>query len=273
MRALQQVFGCSERRACRLVGISRSLCRYVGTRPTWPALRARLQMLAEARRRFGYRRLAVLLRREGFGVNHKRVYRLYRQAGLSVRRRGRRRRVPRGLPPVAPPTRANERWSMDFLADALQGGRRLRILAVVDDYTRACLALEVDTSIGGHRVVQVLERLVATRGQPQLLRSDNGPEFAGRALDAWASAQGIGQHFIVPGKPTQNAYVESFNGHFRDECLNEHWFHSLAEARHVIEAWRSDYNRARPHSSLGDATPAEFEEALLTRAAAGPLSS
>jgi len=162
---------------------------------------------------------------------------------------------------------------MDFLADALQDGRRLRILAVVDDYTRVCLALEVDTSLGGQRVVQVLQRVVETRGQPQVLLSDNGPEFAGRALDAWVYAQGVRQHFIAPGKLTQNAYVESFNGHFRDECLNEHWFGSLAEARHVIEAWRHDYNRERPHSSLGDATPAEFEAALLTRAAAGPLSS
>jgi len=266
-------FGLSERRACVLVGLGRSTCRYQPRRPDWPTLRERLRTLAGERRRFGYRRLHVLLRREGYPVNHKRVYRLYRQEGLTVRRRGRRRRVSRQGPALRPPTQPNERWSLDFLADVLEGGRRFRILAIVDDYTRACLAIEVDTSIGGSRVVQVLERIVETRGQPEVLVSDNGPEFAGRALDAWAYARGIRLHFITPGKPAENAYVESFNGKFRDECLNEHWFFSLTDARSRIEAWRRDYNTTRPHSSLDNATPEEFEQLTFSRATPVGLSS
>ncbi len=266
-------FELSERRACALVGLGRSTCRYRPWRLDWPELRERLRTLAGERRRFGYRRLHVLLRREGYGINHKRIYRLYCQEGLAVRRRGRRRRIGRGSPLLGAPTRPNERWSLDFLADVLEDGRRIRILAIVDDYTRACLATEVDTSIGGRRVVEVLQRLVASRGQPAVLLSDNGPEFAGRALDAWAYARGIRLHFITPGKPTENAYIESFNGKFRDECLNEHWFFSLADARSRIEAWRWDYNTTRPHSSLGNSTPQEFEQFTLSRAPEVVLSS
>ena len=266
-------FGLSERHACAVVGLARSTCRYQPRRPEWPELRERLRTLAGDRRRFGYRRLHVLLRREGYRVNHKRVYRLYRQEGLTVRRRGRRRRSLRGVPPLVSPTCVNERWSIDFLADVLEDGRRLRILAIVDDHTRACLAIEVDTSIGGRRVVQVLQRLVETRGRPAVLVSDNGPEFAGKALDAWAYAQGVRLHFITPGKPAENAYIESFNGKFRDECLNEHWFFGLVDARSRIEAWRRDYNTARPHSSLDNATPEEFEQLTLSRATPVVLSS
>jgi putative transposase len=249
----------SERRACALVGVGRSTCRYRARRPPDLALRERLRILATERRRFGYRRLHVLLRREGQRINLKRIYRLYREEGLTVRRRRRRRRMPRGTPP-ARPTRPNERWSLDFVLDVLENGRRVRLLAVVDDFTRACLAIEVDTSIGGHRVVQVLERVIADRGRPTILVMDNGPEFVGRALDRWAYAQGIQLHFIEPGKPNQNAYVEGFNGRLRDECLNEHWFLSPAEARDAVEAWCFDYNGLRPHSSLGNVPPAEFEQ-------------
>ena len=212
VRAIQMKFKLSERRACALVGLGRSTCRYRLRRLEWPALRDRLRELAGQRRRFGYRRLHVLLRREGFGVNLKRIYRLYTQEGLTVRRRKRRRRVPRGVPRLGAPTRINERWSLDFVLDVLDDGRRFRLLTVVDDFTRACLAIDVDTSIGGRRVAEVLQRLVDTRGKPAMLITDNGPEFISRALDAWAYAHGIDLHFIEPGKPNQNAYVESFNG-------------------------------------------------------------
>ncbi len=247
VRAIQAKFRLSERRACGLVGLGRSTCRYQARRAEWPALRERLHALAAERRRFGYRRLYILLRREGYRVNLKRVYRLYRDDGLAVRRRRRRRRVARGAP-LAGPTRINERWSLDFLLDTLEDGRRVRLLAVVDDFTRACLAIEVDTSIGGRRVVEVLQRLVETRARPAVLITDNGPEFVGRALDAWAYAQGIRLHFIEPGKPNQNAYVESFNGRFRDECLNEHWFLSLAQTRQIVEAWRLPHGVRAVHS-------------------------
>jgi putative transposase len=264
VRAIQAEHGMSERRACALVGVGRSTCRYRSRRPGDQALRERLRALATERRRFGYRRLHVLLRREGHRFNLKRIYRLYREEGLTVRRRRRRRRIPRG-PVPARPTRPNERWSLDFVLDVLENGRRVRLLAVVDDFTRACLAIEVDTSLGGHRVVQVLERVIAERGRPAILMMDNGPEFVSRALDSWAYAHGIQLHFIEPGKPNQNAYVESFNGRLRDECLNEHWFLSLAEARDTVEAWRLDYNGLRPHSSLGNVPPAEFEQLTLNR--------
>ena len=272
VRAIQAKFWLSERRACGLVGLGRSTCRYETRRAEWPALRERLHALATERRRFGYRRLYILLRREGYRVNLKRVYRLYRDDGLAVRRRRRRRRVARGTP-LAGPTRINERWSLDFLLDTLEDGRRVRLLAVVDDFTRTCLAIEVDTSIGGRRVVEVLQRLVETRARPAVLITDNGPEFVGRALDAWAYAQGIRLHFIEPGKPNQNAYVESFNGRFRDECLNEHWFLSLAHTRQIVEAWRLDYNAVRPHSSLGNVSPTEFEQCTLDRTPSPILTS
>jgi putative transposase len=273
VRAIQTKFQLSERRACALVGLGRSTCRYQARRRDWPALRERLRTLAGERRRFGYRRLHVLLRREGFAVNLKRIYRLYTQEGLTVRRRKRRRRVARGVPRLPAPTHINERWSLDFLLDVLDDGRRFRLLTVVDDFTRACLAIDVDTSIGGRRVAQVLQRLIETRGTPTRLVTDNGPEFLSRALDAWTYAHGIELHFIEPGKPNQNAYVESFNGRLRDECLNEHWFLSLGQARETIESWRLDYNAVRPHSALGDVPPQEFEQLTLNRATAPILSS
>jgi putative transposase len=272
VRALQAKLELSERRACALAGLGRSTCRYRPRRADWPELREQLRALAAERRRFGYRRLYVLLRRQGYVVNLKRIYRLYRQEALAVRRRGRRRRVVRSAV-VTVPRAINERWSLDFVLDVLEDGRRFRILTVVDDFTRACLAMEVDTSIGGRRVVEVLQRLVETRGKPVGLIMDNGPEFAGRTLDAWAYAQGVRLQFIEPGQPNQNAYIESFNGRLRDECLNEHWFTSLSFARQTLESWRLDYNAVRPHSSLNNATPTEFEQLTMKRAAAPVLTS
>ena len=247
--------GLSERRACRLVGIHRSVARYKPRKEAPTKLLSRLRELASERRRYGYRRLTVMLRREGFVVNHKKVYRLYREEGLAVRRRKRKKLAgaERVIPPL--PERRNQRWSMDFVQDGLADGRRIRVLTLVDNYSRECLALEVGTSLPGARVVRVLEQVSSIRGTPKTIVVDNGPEFAGKALDAWAYENGVGLHFIAPGKPVQNAYIESFNGKFRDECLNEHWFGSIAEAESVVEAWRQDYNTVRPHSSLGYRTP------------------
>lgn len=257
-------FGFSERRASAVVGIGRSSARY-RPRPRGgeAGLRRRLQELAAERPRFGYRRLHVLLRREGVAVNHKRVERLYRLDGLAVRRRRRKRVARDGRGRPALPTGPNEQWAADFVGDALAWGRRIRLFAVVDVFTREALAIEVDTSLPGERVVQVLGRLVADRGRPQELVLDNGPELAGRALDCWAYKQGIRLHFIEPGKPIQNAVIESFNGRLRDECLNEHWFLSLADARRIVEGWREDYNRMRPHSALGYRPPEEFRLAFV----------
>ena len=245
-------------RACGLVGISRSLYRYRSRRPDSAPLRARIEEIAAVKRRYGYRRVHLRLRREGWQVNRKRVYRLYRDAGLAVRRRKRKRIGIFERKPLPKPTHANVSWSMDFVADGLIGGRRLRCLTIVDDCTRESLAIEVDTSISGLRVQAVLDRLADTRGLPRSITVDNGPEFDGQVLDKWAYRSGVQLSFIRPGKPNENAYIESFNGKFRDECLNEHWFLSLAHARIVIEAWRIEYNTERPHSSLGNRTPEEF---------------
>ena len=250
--------GHSERRACELAGLGRSTCRYARRRVDDEVLVGRLRALAAERPRFGYRRLHALLRREGRGVNRKAVYRLYKAAGLSVRRRTRRKlRAARPLPPMAV-TRPNERWSMDFVHDYLEDGRRLRTLNVVDAFTRECHAIEVDTSLPSARVVRVLDRLVWRHGLPETLRVDNGPELISMTLDAWASRHGVKIEFIQPGKPVQNAHVESFNGHFRDECLAQERYPTVARARVEIEAWRVDYNCERPHSSLGYETPRAF---------------
>ena len=244
-------------RACGLVGISRSLFRYRSRRSDSGPLRDRIEAIAATKRRYGYRRAYLRLRREAWEVNRKRVYRLYREAGLAVRRRKRKRIGVFERKPLPKPTAANVSWSMDFVADGLIGGRRLRCLTIVDDCTRECLAIEVDTSLPGLRVKTVLDRLADTRGLPQSITVDKGPEFDGKVLDQWAYRTGVQLSFIRPGKPNENAYIESFNGKFRDECLNEHWFISLAHARRIIEAWRIEYNTERPHSSLGNRTPQE----------------
>jgi len=251
-------FRVSERRACRVVGAPRSTCRYRSAARDQTALRVRLRDLAASRVRYGYRRLHVLLRREGWVVNHKRVYRLYREEGLALRVKRRRKRVsaPRMLLP--PAKRPQERWSIDFLTDSLADGRRFRVLTIVDNVSRVSPAIAVGVSLTGERVVALLERLKGTVGQPERIAVDNGPEFVSKALDAWAYRNGVQLEFSRPGKPTDNAFAESFNGHFRAECLDCHWFASLEEARQTIEAWRIEYNTERPHRALGQATPAAW---------------
>ena len=253
----------SERRACRVVGINRATVRYRPQRKAEliqaeAAVESRLMELATERPRFGYRRLAVLLRREGYVANHKRVYRLYKKGNLALRRKNRKRLAAASRVPLPQPARPNQVWAMDFVHDTLADGRKFRTLNIVDVYTRECRAIEVDTSLGGQRVVRVLERLKEEHGTPERLMMDNGPEFTGKALDAWAYSQKVGLRFIRPGKPMENGYIESFNGKFRDECLNSHWFMSMEDARQIIDGWRVDYNEARPHSSLGHLTPADF---------------
>jgi putative transposase len=206
----------------------------------------------------------VLLQREGWLLNWKRTYRVYHEAGLMVRRRKRKRIVGIERLQKVMATGPNQSWSMDFVSDGFVDGRRLRCLNIVDDFTKECLAIEVDTSLPGQRVVNVLQRLADSRGLPRSVTIDNGPEFAGKALNEWAFRQGLRLRFIQPGKPRQNAYVESFNGKFRDECLNEHWFLSMRHARAVIEDWRQEYNSERPHSSLGYLTPNQFTDNFLT---------
>ncbi len=259
---LQERHQLSQRRACRLAQVPRATVRYQPRRPKQEALRLRLRALAHARPRFGYRRLAVLLRREQGAVNHKRVYRLYRLEGLAVRRRGRKRvaRAARVVPAVA--LQPGQRWAIDFMQDSLAAGRPFRTLNIVDLASRECLAIEVETSLPGARVVRVLDRLCAQHGRPTTITMDNGPEFTGLALDAWAYREGVQLDFIEPGRPMQNGHLESFNGKFRDECLNQHWFTDLDDARHTIAAWREDYNRVRPHSALGNLTPVAFAHRL-----------
>jgi putative transposase len=255
---LRQTYGVSERRAGRALGISNSSLRYRSRRPAAEELRRRLRELAAERPRYGYQRLWALLRREGWEVNHKRVYRLYVEEGLKLRKRRRRSRAQVERVPLSAPTAADERYSMDFMRDTLAAGRVFRTLNIVDDYTRECLAIEVDTSLPGARVVRVLERLAAAGRRPLHIVVDNGPEFISKAVEQWAARSGVNLRFIDPGKPMQNGYIESFNGKFRDECLSQHWFVSLDEARSVSEAWRVDYNERRPHRSLQHQTPAEF---------------
>ncbi len=249
----------SERHACRLMGLGRTTHRYRARKAERDSeLRARLKKLAAKRMRFGYRRLTAMLVREGMPTNHKRVYRLYREEGWAMRIRQRRRIRWRGAVTSPAATRPNERWSMDLVSDCVATGRVIRMLTIVDGCTRECPAIEVDTSLGGLRVRRVLDRIASERGLPEAIVLDNGPEFRSRALAAWSEERGVRLEFIQPGKPVQNAYVESFNGRLRDECLNANWFTSLSDARRKIEAWRQDYNQQRPHSSLDYVPPAEF---------------
>lgn len=252
--------GRSERCACRWLGFHRSAVRYVSSRDDEP-LRRRLRELAAEHARWGSPMLTWKLRQEGWRDNHKRIRRLYRLEGLAVRRRKRKRvAVPRV--PSVPAERPNERWAMDFMRDTLRGDRAFRLLTIVDTCTRECVAIEVDTSLGGERVVGVLEQLAGSRGLPRQIVVDNGPEFRGRALDAWAHHRHVELQFIRPGKPVDNAYIEAFNGRLRDECLNQHWFLNLADARAYIERWRVRYNTDRPHRALKRLTPQQFREQL-----------
>jgi putative transposase len=261
-------YGMSERHACRLLGLGRSTHRYRARKAERDAgLRRRLKELAAKRMRFGYRRLTVMLVREGMAANHKRVYRLYREEGLAMRIRQRRRIRWSGVVTSPAATRPNHRWSMDFVSDCVSSGKVIRMLTIVDDCTRECPVIEVDTSLGGLRVRRVLDRIARERGLPEAIVVDNGPEFRGRALAAWSEERGVRLEFIQPGKPVQNAYVESFNGRLRDECLNANWFTSLSDARRKIETWRQDYNEQRPHSSLNYLPPAEFARTRAERRA------
>jgi putative transposase len=257
--------GMSERRACKATGFCRMTMRYKPARgdDTW--LRERMKAIAQERRRFGYRRLHVLLRREGFRVNHKRLFRLYREERLMVRRRGGRKRAIGTRAPMMIPLRPNERWSLDFVADQMTDGRRFRMLAIVDDCTRECLALVADTSLSGVRVARELDRLLAERGRPKMIVSDNGSEFTSNAILGWADAARVEWHYIAPGKPMQNGFIESFNGRLRDEMLNETLFSSLSQARAALARWQLDYNTARPHSKLGWQTPTAFASTFHPR--------
>ena len=248
----------SQRRACALIGITRRSFQRAPAPDRNHQLRQRLRELAEERRRWGCPMLYLMLRREGWRANHKRVERLYREEGLSLRRRRRRKRLSHLRVPRERPVAANQTWAVDFIHDSLISGRRFRAFAVLDEWSRESLAIEVDVSLSGERVTRVLERLRAVRGLPSVIRADNGPELRGRVLDQWAYGHGVRLQFIEPGKPIQNAYIESFNARLREECLNEHVFVSLDDARNKIEKWRVEYNRKRPHSSLGNLTPEEF---------------
>jgi putative transposase len=248
----------SARRVCRLVGLSRSRWHYRAQRADDAELRERLRQLAAQRPRWGYQQLHILLQREGRVVNHKKVLRLYREEGLAVQRRRRKKHVAVARVPRPLPTGPTQRWSMDFIHDQLANGQRFRCFTLVDDFTRECVAIAAGFSMPGWRVLEVLDRVGALHGLPQSIVCDNGPEFQSRVMDAWAHQRRITLQFIRPGKPIENAFIESFNGKFRDECLSTHWFPDLVEAQRAIEHWRRDYNEVRPHRSLGALTPAEF---------------
>lgn len=251
--------GYSQRRSCRIVRLSRSVCCYRPRPRDDSALTARLLELAAQYPRYGYCLLHGLLRAEGLAVNPKRTYRLYRQLGLQVRRQ-RRKKLVRPRVPLERAAAPGQRWSMDFVSDQLRGGRRFRILSVIDDCTRQCLGQLADVSISGGRVARFLDQLGQEHGLPQRIVCDNGPEFTSRALADWQQSCGVSLHFIQPGQPVQNAFVESFNGKFRDSCLNQLWFRDLADARQAIDAWRRHYNTERPHSALGNLPPEVFKE-------------
>ena len=259
---LQAVMSLSERRACRIVNADRKMIRYQSRRVPDTALRTQLRNLANERKRFGYRRLFVLLRQAGEPSGINRIYRLYREEGLTVRKRRARRRAVGTRAPILVAAKANARWSIDFVHDQLACGRRFRILNIVDDVTRECLAAIPDTSISGRRVARELTAVIQRRGKPDMIVSDHGTEFTSNAMLAWTANNQITWHFIAPGKPMQNGFCESFNGRMRDELLNESLFFGLDHARTRVSAWADDYNERRPHSSLGYVPPAVYAAAL-----------
>lgn len=256
--------GFSERQACKLLTVDRTSYRYEPQPDGRVLLREALVELAKQKPRFGYRRLGVLLAKRGWPANPKRIYRLYREEHLAVRRL-KRKRLQRAAPPVATLTGANQEWAIDFVTDSLATGRGFRALTIIDSYTRECPAIEVDSCLSAHRVTRVLERVIEQRGAPKTIRCDNGPEFTSRHFLSWCEERKIQLVFIAPGRPMQNGHIESFNGRFRDECLNANWFTSLADAKRKIEAWREDYNTERPHSALGYLSPDEFAARLASR--------
>lgn len=261
--------GISERRACQLVGVNRSTTRYRAQKLDDSELNEKIRKIALERRRFGYRRIHMMLKREGLKINHKRIFRIYRALGLKVLKRGGRKRA-LGMRVITPkPIRVNQRWSLDFVSDALANGRRIRMMTVVDGYTRVCLGIIVDSSLSGTRVSRELDKLIDEYGKPETILSDNGTEFTSHAILKWSMEKQVCWDYIQPGKPYQNGTIESFNGKLRDECLNENLFFSIQDAERIIEDWRWQYNEERPHSSLGGKTPVEmlgFRENLkLTR--------
>jgi putative transposase len=266
VRYLSSHYAVSERRACRIVGQARSVHRYRSLRPPQDALKRRIQELARTRVRYGYKRIYILLRREGWQINHKRVHRLYCELGLQLRSKRPRRRVSAAhrQPPKRVAQRVNEAWSMDFVADQTQDGRRIRLLTLVDVYTRECLAIEVGRRLGGEDVVRTLNQVSGIRGTPKRIFCDNGSEFQSRLVDLWAYQHKVVMEFSRPGKPTDNAYIESFNGSLRDECLNIHWFSTLADTEEKIEAWRQEYNETRPHRALNNLAPLEYVATVAT---------
>lgn len=264
-----KVHNVSQRRACNVLQVDRSSVRYKNIRPDDVDLREAMKNVAAERRRFGYRRIHVMLQRQGWQVNHKRIMRLYREEKLQVRKRGGRKRALGTRKPMLLPSRVNERWSLDFVHDVFTDGRKFRILAVIDDFSRECLALVTDTSLSGVRTVRELNKLIQQRGKPNTIVSDNGTEFTSMAILKWSEEKAVEWHYIQPGKPQQNGFVESFNGSFRDECVNETLFSTLSEAKTKITEWKDDYNQNRPHSSLGNITPNEFAmKTLLQKLAA-----
>lgn len=260
---LMELHQVSQRRACSALNVDRSTVRYQSRRADDAGLRDAMKAVARERRRFGYRRLQVMVQRQGWQVNHKKFRRVYREEKLQVRRRGGRKRALGSRRPMVVPDGPNQRWSLDFVNDALTDGCRFRILAVVDDHTRENLALVADTSQSGLRVTRELDRLIADRRAPGTIVSDNGTELTSMAVLRWVQDIGIDWHYIAPGKPQQNAFIESFNGKLRDECLNETLFSSVAEARETLEEWKEDCNTQRPHSGLGNLTPNEFSEKTM----------
>jgi len=252
--------GVSQRRACNALNVDRSTVRYRSKRADDSDLREEIKLVAKERRRFGYRRIQVMLERKGIFMNYKKLRRIYTEEKLQVRRRGGRKRALGTRKPMVLPDGPNQRWSLDFVNDAFTDGRRFRILTVIDDFTRENLALLADTSLSGLRVSRELDRIIAERGQPATIVSDNGTEFTSMAILQWVQNTGIDWHYIAPGKPQQNGFIESFNGKLRDECLNETLFSSLAEAKETLKEWKDDYNQQRPHSALGNLTPLEFAE-------------
>jgi putative transposase len=253
----------SERRACMLVGIHRSTVRYQSKKPDESDLVEKNKSIAYEKKRYGYRRIHMILRREKMLVNHKKVFRIYKTYGLKIlKRRGRKKALGtrgKAVRAIFP----NQKWSLDFVHDALSDGRRIRLLTIVDEFTRECLQIVVDTSLNGRRIRKELEHLIEQRGKPEMIKSDNGTEFTSNVILRWCADNGVNWHYIQPGKPYQNGTIESFNGKLRDECLNEHWFLELREAQQIIEKWREDYNTSRPHSALQGRTPKEVASHLL----------
>lgn len=264
--AVVESHGYSERRACQLVGANRSSIRYESMKADEGLLREKITSIAHEKRRYGYRRIHMVLKRDGVHINHKKVFRIYQQLGLKVLKRGGRKRALGSRIVSMQLIKANQEWSLDFVHDVLVNGRRIRMLTVVDDFTRESIKITVDTSLNGRRVCDELDQVIESRGKPGRILSDNGTEFTSTAVLKWCQEKGVRWDYIQPGKPYQNGYIESFNGKLRDECLNENLFTSLQEAKRLVEAWREEYNERRPHSSLKGKTPNEVArgEEILT---------